>query len=120
MLSDKIGRKSVLFMGYALFGLVCLGFIFSKSMVVLIILFLFFGLNYALVEANERAFVSDLAPESIRGTALGTFHMLISLVALPGGLIAGYLWDLNTTYTFVYGAIISLVVITSFSILKTK
>ena len=120
LLSDKIGRKSVLFMGYGLFGLVCFGFIFSKSIVVLIILFLFFGLNYALVEANERAFVSDMAPESIRGTALGTFHMLISLVALPGGLIAGYLWDLNTTYTFVFGAIISLIVITSFSILKTK
>lgn len=116
MLSDKIGRKSVLFMGYALFGLVCLGFIFAKSLISLIMLFLLFGLNYALVESNERAFVSDLAPESIRGTALGTFHMLISLVALPGGLIAGYLWDISTTYTFVYGAIISLLVISSFSI----
>jgi len=116
ILSDKIGRKSVLFMGYALFGLVCLGFIFAKSLPFLVILFLFFGLNYALVDANQRAFVADLAPESVRGTALGTFHMLISLVSLPGGLIAGYLWDLNVIYTFIYGAVISLLVITSFSI----
>jgi MFS family permease len=123
MLSDKIGRKTVLFMGYGLFGLVCLGFIFSQSLLFFIILFLFFGLNYALVESNERAFVSDLAQEDIRGTALGTFHMLISLVALPGGLIAGYLWDLSPTFIFVYGAIISLLVLVSFSIfliIKTK
>lgn len=123
MLSDKIGRKTVLFMGYALFGLVCLGFIFSQSLWIFIILFLLFGLNYALVESNERAFVSDMAPESIRGTALGTFHMLISVVALPGGLIAGYLWDLNVIYTFIFGAIISLLVLASFSIfsiIKTK
>jgi MFS family permease len=116
LLSDKIGRKAVLFMGYGLFGLVCLGFVFSHSLAFFIVLFILFGLNYALVEANERAFVSDMAPESIRGTALGTFHMLISLVALPGGLIAGFLWDLNTTFTFIYGAVISLLVIISFSI----
>ncbi|MDD5455308.1 MAG: MFS transporter [Candidatus Ratteibacteria bacterium] len=120
MLSDKIGRKTVLFIGYGLFGLVCLGFIFAKSLISLVILFLLFGLNYALVESNERAFVSDLAPEAIRGTALGTFHMLISFVALPGGFIAGYLWDISTTYTFIYGAIISLLVISSFSVFSIK
>ena len=120
ILSDKIGRKTVLFMGYGLFGLVCWGFIFSQSLAVFVILFLLFGLNYALVDANQRALVSDLAPESIRGTALGTFHMLISLVALPGGLIAGLLWDLDPIYTFVYGAVISLVVMSWFAILKTR
>ncbi len=120
MLSDKIGRKAVLFMGYGLFGAVCLGFIFAKSLTFLVILFLLFGLNYALVESNERALVSDLASASMRGTALGTFHMLISLVALPGGLIAGYLWDVSSTYTFVYGAIVSLLTISSFSVFSIK
>ena len=70
MLSDRLGRKTILFMGYALFGVVCLGFIFSHSLTLFIILFLLFGLNYAFVESNQRALVSDLAPESIRGTAL--------------------------------------------------
>ncbi|MCK4905393.1 MFS transporter [bacterium] len=119
MLSDKIGRKTVLFMGYGLFGLVCLGFIFAQSLWFFIILFLLFGVNYALVDSNQRAFILDLAPEQIRGTALGAFHMSISLVALPGGLIAGYLWDLNATYAFVFGAIISLLVLASFSIFST-
>ncbi|HIE43376.1 MAG TPA: MFS transporter [Candidatus Omnitrophica bacterium] len=117
ILSDKIGRKSVLFAGYGLFGLVCLGFIFSKSLLFFIILFVLFGLNYALVNATERAFVSDLSDEDLRGTALGTFHMLTSLATLPAGLIAGLLWDVNTTYTFIYGALISFVVIVLFLVL---
>ncbi len=119
-LSDKIGRKNVLFMGYGLFALVCIGFIFAQSLVFFIILFLLFGLNYAFVDSNQRAFVADLASEDIRGTALGTFHMLISLVALPGGLIAGFLWDLSPNFTFIYGAIISFIVVTLFSIIKMK
>jgi len=108
ILSDKIGRKNVLFAGYFLFGLVCLGFIFSKSLLFFIILFILFGLNYALVDANQRAFVADLAQKDNRGTALGTFHMFTSLAALPAGLIAGFIWDINPTYPFIYGISITL------------
>jgi MFS family permease len=117
ILSDKIGRRYVLIAGYALFGFVCLGFIFSTSLLLFVILFILFGLNYALVNATERAFVSDLSKEKFRGTALGTFHMAISLAALPSGLIAGFLWDINPKCTFIYGTSISLVVMVLFFIL---
>ena len=119
ILSDKIGRKKVLFMGYTLFGIVCFGFIFLKSLLFFILLFLLLGINYALVNATERAFVSDLA-RGPRGTALGTFHMSISLVSLPGGLFVGYLWDINNIYPFIFGAIVTLIVIIMFSILCKK
>jgi MFS family permease len=117
ILSDKIGRRYVLLAGYALFGLVCLGFVISESLMFLIILFILFGLNYALVNATERAFVSDLSKEEFRGTALGSFHMLTSSAALPAGLIAGSLWDLNTIYPFIYGTLIAFVVVILFLIL---
>ena len=120
VLSDKIGRKKVLFLGYALFGLVCLGFIFAKSTGMFVLLFIVFGLNYALVNANQRAYVSDLAEESIRGTALGTFHMAISLASLPAGIIAGFLFDLNPTFPFIYGALISFVVTIFFGLFQIK
>ena len=117
ILSDRIGRRYVLSAGYGLFGLVCLGFIFADSLLFFIILFILFGLNYAMVNANERAFVSDLAGRDIRGTALGTFYMLTSSAALPAGLIAGFIWDIDTTYPFIYGASISLVVVILFLVL---
>ena len=120
ILSDKIGRKNVLLTGYILFGLVCTGFISSTTLITFIILFILLGLNYALVNANERAFVSDLAKENYRGTALGTFHMCTSLATLPGGLIAGFLWDINPNYTFLYGTLISLIVAILFTFLRYR
>ncbi|MBD3208419.1 MAG: MFS transporter, partial [Candidatus Nealsonbacteria bacterium] len=107
VLSDKIGRRKVLLAGYSLFGLVCLGFMFAGSLSLFVVLFLLFGLNYSLVNATQRALVSDLAEKDVRGTALGTFHMMTSLATLPGGLIAGHLWDMNSTLLFSYGAGIS-------------
>ena len=74
---------------------------------IILLLFLLYGINYALVEATERTLVSDLAPESERGTALGAYHMVISLAALPAGLLAGLLWELDPNYTFAAGALLS-------------
>jgi len=107
--SDRVGRKGVLILGYALFGAVCLGFLFAHSLWAFITLFALLGLNYAMVNSNERAFVADLAPKDHRATALGIFHMFTSLAILPGGLIAGYLWDISPLFTFVYGIVISVV-----------
>lgn len=105
VLSDKIGRRRVLAIGYFLFGLTCLGFIFSHSLPYFVVLFLLYGLFYAFVDGVQRAFASDLASEKLRGTALGVFHTSIGLAALPANLIAGFLWDICPETTFVYGAL---------------
>ena len=105
MLSDKMGRRAILSIGYLLFGLTCLGFAFSFSLVSLVVLFALYGLFHATVEANQRAFISDLAPKELRGTALGTFHTTIGLATLPSGVIAGALWQyINPAATFLYGS----------------
>ena len=56
-----------------------------------------------MIDGVQRAFVVDLAPPKLKATALGTFHTAIGLVALPGGLLAGILWDKispEATFTF--------------------
>jgi MFS family permease len=108
ILSDRIGRRNVLLAGYALFALVCLGFIIADSLAMYLLLFVLYGLNYALVNANERAYVSDLAEQPARGIALGSYHTATSLAALPAGLIAGLLWDKDPIYTFSFGALFAL------------
>jgi MFS family permease len=107
ILSDTIGRRQVLLMGYGLFALVSTGFIFASSLTTYLILFVLYGLNYALVNANERAYVADLAEDAIRGTALGTYHMATSIATLPAGLAAGFLWELDPVYTFAFGAVLA-------------
>ncbi len=106
-LSDKIGRKKVIVAGYFLFSLTSLGFVFVNSLLIFMILFAMYGLVNALIDANQRAYVSDLATEKFRATALGTFHTIIGLTALPAGVIAGLLWQHEPFLTFIYGSIIS-------------
>ncbi len=109
ILSDKIGRKKVLILGYFLFALCCLGFVFSSSnFYEFITLFAVYGISKAFIEPNQRAMASDLASKEL-GTALGTFYMLIGLIALPSGLIAGMLWKISPSFTFIFGALFSLI-----------
>jgi MFS family permease len=109
VLSDRIGRKRVLLIGYALFTLLCAGFFFEQGIWTLLPLFLLYGLNFAFVEATERAYVADLAGHEERGTALGAYHMAVSLAALPAGLVAGLLWDIDPLYTFGAGGVLSFI-----------
>lgn len=109
LLADKIGKDKVVLMGYALMVIVATGFMLLESMAAYVILFVLYGAMYALVESNQRAYVSDLSRQDIRGTALGTFFTLTSLAALPAGLIAGVLYDINTIYAFAYAALMAAV-----------
>lgn len=104
-LSDKIGRKKVIICGYLLFSAVCLGFSFFSSLTAFLILFALYGMTYAMVDGNQRAFIADLALEKLRATALGTFHTLTGLLALPSSLIAGALWQITPSATFIYGSV---------------
>jgi MFS family permease len=110
ILSDRIGRGRILLAGYALLGITFFGFAVLQSVAALVIFFILYGLIYAFVEGTERAFVCDMAPEHIRGTALGTLHTSVGVVALPAGIIAGLLWEqVDAWAAFVYGGSIGLI-----------
>ena len=114
-LSDKIGRKTVLISGYLLFSITTLGFAFLFSLAGFIILFALYGVVYAILDGNQRALVSDLSTGNLRSTALGTYHTLTGLIALPSSLIAGLLWEaINPTIAFLYGSIVSLLAVSVF------
>ncbi|MGB7545894.1 MAG: MFS transporter [Methanothrix sp.] len=103
--SDRMGRKNVLAMGYGLFALTALGFSLVKSSAGLIILFALYGLVYALVDGSERAFVSDLSPASLRGSALGLYSGALGLAAIASSLLAGAFWQWwGPEATFLLGA----------------
>ncbi len=119
MLSDKIGRKPVLAAGYLLFATISCGLIFTSTMNSLLLFFVVYGVFYAMIDGVQRAFVADLAPGRLKATALGMFHMAIGLAALPGGFVAGLLWDkINPRATFIYGLCLSVISLLLFMFVK--
>ena len=91
-LSDRIGRRPLLVMGYGLFSLVYLGFAVAESPGFIWVLFIFYGLYTALSRGVQKALVADLIHPDRRGAEIGTNHMLVGLVALPASLLAGWLY----------------------------
>jgi len=118
--SDKIGRGKVIVFGYLLFSLTSLGFAFLSSVPAFIILFALYGVVYAAIDGNQRAFVSDLSSAQLKATALGTFHTTIGLAALPGSLIAGLLWqNIAPNVTFVYGSTLGFISVFLFIVFRS-
>ena len=93
-LSDRVGRKRLLILGYVLFSLVYFGFAAASGKPVVIALFAVYGVSIALTTAVERAFVAEIAPPECKGTLLGLHSMLVGLALLPASMLAGLLWDL--------------------------
>jgi len=109
ILSDKIGKGKVIILGYLIFLFTALGFVLFSSLKAFFVLFVLYGITYAIVNTNQRAYVSDLSPSEIKATALGVFHTAIGLAALPSSLMAGFLWKISPNLTFIYGGVIGLI-----------
>jgi MFS family permease len=117
--SDKIGRRNVLALGYALFALNALGFAFVSSLAGLIILFALYGLVYALIDGSQSAFVSDLSRASLRSTSLGLYYGAVGVSAILSGLVAGELWaKIGAEATFTFGA--AAAILASLALMRMK
>lgn len=120
-LSDKIGRKPIILAGYGMFSVLSFGLYLFGGVGYTIASFILFGIFFSLVDGTQRAFVSDLSPANIKGTALGTFHTFTGLAALPAGFIAGQLWiSFNPQATFLFGTAIGIISVIFFSLALGK
>ncbi|MGO8732696.1 MAG: MFS transporter [Terriglobia bacterium] len=109
-LSDTWGRKSVLLVSFIIFFIAYLGFARAKSIVLIGILFVFYGSFQGMFRAVGKAFAADFVPEHLRASGVGWYSTTIGLLGLVANLVAGLLWDrIGHAAVFYYGATFAVV-----------
>ncbi|MBN2025460.1 MAG: MFS transporter [Actinobacteria bacterium] len=104
VLSDRLGRKKVILAGWAIYVLAYAGFAFLVGPSWIWMLFVVYGFFY-MTEGVQKAFVADLVPPEMRGSAFGIYNFTISITVLPASLLMGLLWDtIGPRYAFLVGA----------------
>ncbi|HKA90250.1 MAG TPA: MFS transporter [Haliangiales bacterium] len=92
-LSDRVGRRGLLFFGWGVYALVYLGFAAATAPWHIWALFAVYGVYFAATEGVEKALIADLAPPEVRGRAFGVYHFLVGVCALPASIGFGVVWD---------------------------
>jgi len=117
-LSDKIGRKTMISLGWIVYFFAYLGFAFARQSWHIWVLFAFYGLFFGFTEGAEKALIGDLVKEN-RGLAYGFYHFAIGIAALPASIIFGLVWKLvSFKAAFIMGSCLALVAMLMLPFLK--
>jgi MFS family permease len=92
-LSDRFGRKRLLFVAWTLYAVCYAGFAYVSSPGPLVALVGVYSLYYSLSEGTEKALVADLVGPEHRGRAFGWMNGLIGFAALPASVVFGMIWQ---------------------------
>lgn len=118
MLSDRVGRRRTIMVGWLIYALVYLGFAIASSLWQVWLLFACYGVYYGVVEGVARAFVADLIPEAKWGTAYGLYHGVVGFALLLASLIAGWLWQaVAPAAPFYLGAVLAFLAMLGMTVL---
>lgn len=92
-LSDRLGRKEVIVLGWGVYGVVYLGFALSSSAPAFVGWFLLYGVFFALTEGAEKALIADLTTVARQGTAFGIYNAVLGVGALIASVMFGVLYE---------------------------
>ncbi len=116
-LSDRMGRPRMIMLGYTIYMLMCLGFAFASQPWHVTVLFVMYGIFYAIDEAQNKAFIADIELER-RASAIGLYNFVTGLIYLPASLLAGALWLLNPAAAFLLAAMLAFAALMVFFYLR--
>jgi len=120
-LSDKVGRKTLIFAGWILYALVYAGFAFVNAAWQTWALFLIYGVFFGMTEGVEKALVADLVPKEKRGTAYGFYNLAFSITVFPASIIFGAIWTtFSAEAAFLTSALVSICAAVLLLTIKTE
>jgi MFS family permease len=108
ILSDRVGRRPLLLLAWAVYAVVYAGFAFAHSWWQLVVLYAAYGFYYAAGDGVVKAWIASLVPPDRRGAAYGVYAAASGLLVLPASVIAGALWDhIGPRAAFGFGAAVA-------------
>ncbi len=124
-LSNRLGRRRLILVGWGAYGLVYLGLALAQTGWQVWVLYALYGVYYGTVEGTAKALVADLVPAEQRGIAYGVYNAAVGLVALPASVLAGVLWQgigdwggFGPSAPFLAGAVLALAAMAWFALWK--
>ncbi len=105
-LSDRIGRKKVLYLSYFFWAVVLILLLIYSQAVGIFTAFIFYGLHKGALDPVQKTLVAELAQREYVASTIGAFQMIIGLISLPASFLAGILWDKFTPFTPLYFSLI--------------
>ena len=116
-LGDRFGRARMIMLSYLIYLLMCVGFVFATMQSHIIVLFIVYGVFFAIDEAQSKAFIADIELDR-RASAIGLYNFVTGLIYLPASLIAGALWLLNPASAFIAAACLAFTALIVFMFLR--
>ena len=93
-LSDKYGRKLMVYISGALMGVVCLVFVIFHNFTLVVLMGVIFGLGYGAYNSVDWALASDVLPSmDDYAKDMGVWHVAMVLPQIIATPIAGFLLD---------------------------
>ena len=92
-IADTVSPRLTLAAGWIVFAAAYAALACVTSLPVVLTLLGLVGIAYGIAEPAERAVVAALAIDGRHGGAFGWYALVQGLMALPAGLLAGWLWD---------------------------
>jgi MFS family permease len=93
-LADRIGKRGLLAVGYAIGAATYMGFIFEQPTIpVLAILFGLAGVHGAMQQSLEKSAAAELLPASLRGSGFGVLATANGVGDLVSSVAVGALWS---------------------------
>ncbi|MFX1482587.1 MAG: MFS transporter [Promethearchaeota archaeon] len=120
-LSDKVGRKLVMAMAFLLLILTSAWVYMVLDPLMIIPMFVFFGLMNGAMDPVQTSFVADLVEEERRASIIGAFQMAVGVSAFPAGLVIGYLWDtFSPVAAFQYSIVLASLALLMLALVRTR
>jgi MFS family permease len=121
ILSDKIGKRVMIFIGWGFYALAYFGFAAATSAWQVWPLFILYGVFYAATEGSGRALTADIVKPEHHGLAFGLYNTAIAVAAMPASVFAGWLWDrYSPSAAFYFGAFMSALAMIIFGIFSFR